>query len=71
MIDIVHTLSQFTKLAGDVKNLPRIPLDAVVGDEVHFVGDPYLTVSDVNIQHPGQGSVTSGSDHSNAIEGWL
>lgn len=33
MIDIIHTLGQFTKLCEAVKDLPRLPKDAVVVNE--------------------------------------
>lgn len=71
MIDIIHTLSQFSKLGNDVRNLPRVSRDVVVNgpgsmDEEQTVGDAHLKVAGdaSGYKVAGASSVGSGSDHS-------
>ena len=71
MIDIIHTLSQFSKLGNDVRNLPRVSRDVVINgpgsmDEEQTVGDAHLKVAaDASgYKAAGASSVGSGSDHS-------
>jgi len=71
MIDIIHTLSQFSKLGNDVKNLPRVTRDVVINgpgslDEEQTVGDAHLKVAGdaSGYKAAGASSVGSGSDHS-------
>jgi len=65
MIDIIHTLSQFSKLSNDVKNLPHVQKEVVINssslDEDQTGGDPGFKA--------GAGSVASGSEHSFSVEG--
>jgi len=70
MIDIIHTLSQFSKLGNDVKNLPRVTRDVVINgpsslDEEQTVGDTHLKVAGDagGYKAAGASSVGSGSDH--------
>ena len=76
MIDIIHTLSQFSKLSNDVKNLPRVPRDVVVSDPLseddQNIGDSLLKVAagDISGIRPGASSISSGgSEHSYPAEG--
>lgn len=71
MIDIIHTLSQFSKLGNDVRNLPRVTRDVVINgpgsmDEDQAGGDVLLKVAGDAGGHKtaGASSVGSGSDHS-------
>ena len=71
MIDIIHTLSQFSKLGNDVRNLPRVSRDVVVNgpgsmDEEQTVGDAHLKVAGdaSGYKAAGASSIGSGSDHS-------
>lgn len=68
MIDIIHTLSQFSKLSNDVRNLPRVHRDVVVSsvspdDEG---GDAHLKVvpGDLGGLGTGADSVGSASEYS-------
>lgn len=70
MIDIIHTLSQFSKLANDVKNLPRVTRDVAINgpsslDEEQTVGETHLKVTGDGggYKAAGASSVASGSDH--------
>lgn len=76
MIDIIHTLSQFSKLSNDVKNLPRVPRDVVVSgplsEDDQNIGDSLLKVAagDISGIRPGGSSISSGgSEHSYPAEG--
>lgn len=76
MIDIIHTLSQFSKLSNDVKNLPRVPRDVVVSgplsEDDQNIGDSLLKVAagDISGIRPGASSISSGgSEHSYPAEG--
>ena len=71
MIDIIHTLSQFSRLSNDVRNLPRVTRDVVIngpgsGDEDQPGGDVHLKVDGEagGYKAAGVGSVGSGSEHS-------
>lgn len=73
MIDIIHTLSQFCKLRNDIRNLPRVEMDAVI----HVVA-PVEDQSRLNthlkvlISDGGKPSTErSGSEHSHLAEGIL
>lgn len=70
MIDIIHTLSQLSKLRNDLRNLPRVGRDVVINgvgslDEEQTVGDVQLKVAGDAGGHKTMGatSVGSGSDH--------
>lgn len=73
MIDIIHTLSQFSKLASDVRNLPRVQRDVVISsmspDEDLLGGDAHLKVMTGDVTHAGGVSVEGGSEHSYPTEG--
>ena len=75
MIDIIHTLSQFAKLANDVRNLPRVQRDVVINsislDEDPLGGDPHLKImtGDVSGTQARGASVASGSEYSYPAEG--
>lgn len=76
MIDIIHTLSQFSKLSNDVKNLPRVPRDVVISgplsEDDQNIGDSLLKVAagDISGIRPGASSISSGgSEHSYPAEG--
>ena len=80
MIDIIHTLSQLSKLANDVSNLPRVQRDVVVNgpslDDDQTGGDVHLKVQpaagDMGGIRTGAGSVTgSGSEHNFPAEGMI
>ena len=71
MIDIIHTLSQFSKLANDVRNLPHVTRDVVINgpgsmDEEQTLSDAHLKVAgDAGAyKTTGASSAGSGSDHS-------
>ena len=72
MMDIVHTLGQFSKLTTDVRNLPRVSLEVVMNgppdkDEQQQGDDMYLTVNQPYVNPSG--SVTSESDRSKISDG--
>lgn len=76
MIDIIHTLSQFSKLSNDVKNLPRVSRDVVVSgplsEDDQNISDSVLKVAagDISGIRPGVSSISSGgSEHSYPAEG--
>ena len=71
MIDIIHTLSQFSRLSSDVRNLPRVTRDVVINgpgsvDEDQLGGDFHLKVAGETggYKVTGVSSVGSGSEHS-------
>ncbi len=70
MIDIIHTLSQFSRLSNDVRNLPRVTRDVVIngpGSVEEDGGDVHLKVAGETGGYKaatGVGSVGSGSEHS-------
>lgn len=69
MIDIIHTLSQFSRLSNDVRNLPRVTRDVVIngpgsGDEDQLGGDVRLKVDGEAGGYKAAGSIGSGSEHS-------
>lgn len=72
MIDIIHTLSQFCKLRNDIRNLPRVEMDAVI----HVVSpvedqSSHNTHLKVLINDGGKPSTErSGSEHSHLAEGF-
>lgn len=76
MIDIIHTLSQFSRLANEVKNLPRVQRDEAVNgplsEDDQNIGDSLLKVSagDISGIRPGASLISSGgSEHSYPAEG--
>ena len=69
MIDVIHTLSQFSKLANEVQNLPRVTVDVITNS--HAMEDDQVT-SEMHLKTDAGGlrpaeaaaSIGSGSEHS-------
>ena len=68
MIDVIHTLSQFSKLASDVRNLPRVTRDFVINgppvEDDQAGGEVYLKAEVGVVKAAGASSLGSGSEHS-------
>ena len=69
MIDVIHTLSQFSKLANEVQNLPRVTGDVITNshdvEDDQVASEMYFKTDAGGLRPAGAAaSIGSGSDHS-------
>ena len=75
MIDIIHTLTQFSKLVVDVRQLPRVSKEVVLcgpmseGEEQPAGENVRLNTGDAGVSLTVGGSLESGSEYSYPVEG--